>query len=85
MPAVRKTRNKLYRRLNHRQVFTCVCLRTFFRSIISMGLKYFWILRKDFFFFKSLAMQYVNDSSRQNESCPMLLLHYILLHQLELR
>ena len=51
MPAVRKTRNKLYRRLNHRQVFTCVCLRTFFRIIIiSMGLKYFWILRKDFFF-----------------------------------
>lgn len=39
----------------------------------------------DFFFFKSLAMQYVNDSSRQNESCPMLLLHYILLQQLELR
>ena len=52
MPAVRKTRNKVYRRLNHRQVFTCVCLRTFFRIIISMGLKYFWILRKDFFFFK---------------------------------
>jgi len=48
MPAVRKTRNKLYRRLNHRQVFTCVCLRTFFRIIIiSMGLKYFWILRKE--------------------------------------
>ena len=37
------------------------------------------------FFFKSLAMQYVNDSSQQNESCPMLLLHYILLQQLELR
>jgi hypothetical protein len=50
MPAVRKTRNKLYRRLNHRQVFTCVCLRTFFCSSISMGLQYFWILRKDFFF-----------------------------------
>ena len=52
MPAVRKTRNKLYRRLNHRQVFTCVCLRTFFCSSISMGLQYFWILRKDFFFFE---------------------------------
>lgn len=52
MPAVRKTRNKLYRRLNHRQVFTCVCLRTFFCSSISMGLQYFWILRKDFFFSK---------------------------------
>ena len=52
MPAVRTPRNKLYRRLNHRQVFTCACLRTFFRIIISMGLKYFWILRKDFFFFK---------------------------------
>ena len=52
MPAVRKTRDKLYRRLNHRQVFTCACLRTFFCIIISMGLKYFWILRKDFFFFE---------------------------------
>ena len=54
MPAVRKTRNKLYRRLNHRQVFTCVCLRTFFCSSISMGLQYFWILQKsDKIFLKS--------------------------------
>jgi hypothetical protein len=37
MPAVRKTRNKLYRRLNHRQVFTCVCLRAFCSIIMVLS------------------------------------------------